>query len=216
MLSENATTDDRWPSVAQISDKKIWVVWSSDRDDDWEIYYKTSSEISPVHNVAIADVSSPSVEVYQSENVTVSVVTENRGDFNESVTVKCYVNSSLLGVQTTTLSAGDSVTMFFHFDTSGFSPGLYVLKATVDVVPGENTINTGDNTFTDGTIIVKIIGDVNGDMVVDVLDLEELAESYGTTSDRIGWDPEADINRDNMVDVRDLALLGKNYMKSSG
>jgi len=38
-------TDDMWASIAQMSDKRIWVVLTSDRDLNYEIYYKTSSRI---------------------------------------------------------------------------------------------------------------------------------------------------------------------------
>jgi hypothetical protein len=34
-------------SIAQISDGKIWIVWASDRDGDFEIYYKTAQVITP-------------------------------------------------------------------------------------------------------------------------------------------------------------------------
>ena len=36
------------PSIAQIDDKKIWVVWTANRDKDFDIYYKTSSEIASI------------------------------------------------------------------------------------------------------------------------------------------------------------------------
>lgn len=50
-------------------------------------------------------------------------------------------------------------------------------------------------------------GDVNGDRVVNILDMAYLARHYGT-SDRL-----ADLNGDGKVDVLDLALCAKNYWK---
>lgn len=43
-LTDNPA-DDRGPSAAQIDDKRIWVVWHTQINEDSDIYYKTSSEI---------------------------------------------------------------------------------------------------------------------------------------------------------------------------
>ena len=62
------TTDMDWneesPSAAQISDKKIWIMWKSNKYGNFDIYCKTSSEII-LHDVAITNVTPFSTSVYQ-------------------------------------------------------------------------------------------------------------------------------------------------------
>lgn len=211
-LTKN-TTNDMWPSAAQISDKRLWVFWVGDQYDNYDIYYKISSEIL-YHDVAITNVSASSIEVYQDENVSINIVVENEGDYAENVTVNCYVNSTLIGTQTATLNSTNSTTMVFSWDTSDFAFGVYTLKATVNVVSGESIINTDDNTFIGDPVKVKTPGDVNGDGAVDNLDLSRLDKAYGSKPEDSNWDSEADINRDGVVDILDLSVLGKNYGKN--
>jgi hypothetical protein len=54
-------------------------------------------------------------------------------------------------------------------------------------------------------------GDVNGDGVVDILDLSVVALAYGSFEGDPDYNPEADITRDGLVDARDLAIVTLNY-----
>jgi len=47
--------DDTWPSAIQIHDRSIWIVWASDRIENWEIYFKCSPA-GDVNNDGIVDV----------------------------------------------------------------------------------------------------------------------------------------------------------------
>ncbi len=49
--------------------------------------------------------------------------------------------------------------------------------------------------------IAKIIGDMNGDGNVDLIDVSILLSKYGTSN------PTADLNGDGKVDVKDLSIL---------
>jgi hypothetical protein len=40
------TADDQRPALGEDADGKIWVVWQSEREDDYEIYYKTYDDSS--------------------------------------------------------------------------------------------------------------------------------------------------------------------------
>lgn len=107
------------------------------------------------HDIAITDVtaSPTTVLVNENETVTVTVVTENQGDFDETFNVSAYYDSVLIESPTSvTLSAGDSETLTFSWDTAGVSTGNYTIKAVVPPVPGE--VRTVDNTFTDGMIAI--------------------------------------------------------------
>lgn len=53
------------------------------------------------------------------------------------------------------------------------------------------------------------ICDINGDGVVDLLDLAATARNYNTNSSEAGWDPQYDFNKDGIVDLFDLVICSK-------
>jgi len=208
-LTSNSA-NDLAPSIAQIGDKRIWVVWQADRDDDFELYYKSSDEIIN-YDVAITNVTPSPVKVNLGEIVSISVVTENQGDIEETFTVDCYANETLIGSSPIFLASETSTELTFSWNTTGVVKGRYVIEAEASVVPHE--IDTFDNVLSHSAVLVTILGDVNGDFTVNVDDLIALSESYGSAS--LGgqnWNPDADLNRDSIIDVADLFLLSKNYV----
>ena len=198
------------PSATQGSDKKIWVAWVSNRDANFDVYYKTSDQIL-YHDVAITGISLSETSVYQGTNILVTVNATNKGDYTETLNVKCYANQTLIGTQATPLAGGTSTSLVFPWDTSTFTPGTYYMKATVDPVPNENVINFVDNTLISDPMLVRILGDINADGRVDADDLSRLSAALGSTPGQSTWDQECDINANNIVDVNDLYILSSNY-----
>jgi len=60
-------------------------------------------------------------------------------------------------------------------------------------------------------LLLKILGDVDGDGDVDVSDIVGFNETYGSSSEDANWNPSCDFNRDNIVNILDLATLSGNY-----
>jgi hypothetical protein len=89
----NSTWEEDSPSVAQISDKEIWITFGSDKDDNYDIYCMNSSEIV-FHDVAITSITPNSTMVGEGKTVSVSVTAENQGTENETFTVDCYASVS--------------------------------------------------------------------------------------------------------------------------
>lgn len=53
--------------------------------------------------------------------------------------------------------------------------------------------------------------DVNGDGIVNLLDLEAAALALGATPDSPRWNPRADVNSDGVVNVIDLVIIMMNF-----
>jgi hypothetical protein len=213
LLLASNSSNDKWPSIAQVSDKKMWVVWTSDPDPygGEDIFYKMSNEIL-VHDVAVSGITHNSKPVYQGNTIPINVVVGNQGDYFENVTVTCYANSTPIGTKNATLlPPSQSTTLVFDWDTSSFAPGTYEIKSTANSVAGENIINTDDNSLLNGTIIIRIMGDANGDGEVNMTDLNLVASAYGTTINGDNWNPQTDFNGDGIVNALDLMLMGRNY-----
>jgi len=58
------------------------------------------------------------------------------------------------------------------------------------------------------------MGDVNGDYVIDVTDIELIKSAYGTQRGQLGYVESYDLNGDGIIDVKDIAIATANYGKS--
>jgi len=122
----------------------------------------------------------------------------------------------IIGTQTVTLESGASTTLTFTWNTTGFAKGNYTIWAYAWPVPGET--DTTDNTFTDGWVIVSMVGDITGptgwpDGKVDIRDVAKVSRIYGALSGMPGWDPNCDINNDQKIDIKDVAAVSRQYGK---
>jgi dockerin type I repeat protein len=53
--------------------------------------------------------------------------------------------------------------------------------------------------------------DLNGDHVVNILDLTRVGIAFGSTPTSSNWNPAADLNRDNAVNILDLVTVAINF-----
>jgi hypothetical protein len=163
------------------------------------------------HDVAIVDASPSTLESYIGRNVQVNVIASNQGDVVENFTVTVYHNNTQFGTfDVLNLSPGTNFTIMFTWNTSDVSAGNgYQLRAEASNVPYES--NTANNVFIDGTVKVKIIGDVNGDNRVNIDDWSAFDTAWGTHQGDPSWNPQADINGDGVVNNADGILIAQNY-----
>jgi hypothetical protein len=105
------------------------------------------------HDVAITDVQPSSKVVAQNQSLSINVTVENQGDSTEIFNVTAYASTTAIDTITgVTLTWGNSAILTFTWNTTGFIEGVYTISATVTPVPEE--IDTADNTYLDGLIIV--------------------------------------------------------------
>jgi hypothetical protein len=60
-----------------------------------------------------------------------------------------------------------------------------------------------------------LLGDLNGDGVVNCLDLAIVRASFGKRVGQAGFDPRADVNNDGVVNVLDLAAVARQLPAST-
>jgi uncharacterized repeat protein (TIGR01451 family) len=141
--------------------------------------------------------------------VLIEVTVKNTGSSTERCNVTINLNGTYLNVQqTATLAAGNSTTLVYLWNTTGYAYGSYTLSASAMIIPGEPAI------YTYGTVKVTIPGDINGDRTVNWEDLGILGLAYNSSPGSSNWNPNADINGDGVVNWVDLGILGLNYGKS--
>jgi hypothetical protein len=179
-----------------------------------KVFYKpylTESYI-PRHDVAINNVMSSKTVVGQGFSAGINVTVANQGSLAETFNVTVYANTTSIATQTVTLTSGNSTTITFTWNTTGFAKGNYTISAYATPIPGET--DTDDNRFTDGVVTVTIAGDLDGNLAVQLVDLVILAKAYGSKPSEPPWNPNADLDDNGVVGLTDLVTLAKNYGKT--
>jgi hypothetical protein len=140
-------------------------------------------------------------------NVTVADV----GYYPETFTVIAYVNGTILASQSVTLPSGGKTAIILAGNTTNLAYGHYIVSAEAVPVAGE--VDTANNYITYSTrITLTLPGDLNGDGVVNGLDLHILAQ-YWLETVPPGL-ANADANGDGVINGLELHLLAINWLKS--
>ena len=224
ILEENVTLENKTSTILKITwntsatTEAAYVLEAfvfplpAEVDTDDNLYTDGIVEIGS-HDIAITDLDSPNklnkTIVSQGYVARLNVTVENQGDFTENCNITIYANTIRAATQTLTVTNGNSVTLIFIWNTTGFVKGNYTIWAYAWPVPGET--ETGDNSLVDGWILVTMPGDVNGDGVVDIFDCVTIALAYSSTPNDPNWSPNADITNDNLIDIFDLVIVALHF-----
>jgi hypothetical protein len=160
--------------------------------------------VIPVHDVAVTNVTFCKRIIGQGYSGNITAATENLGGYTETFNLTAYANATSIGSENVTLTAGNSTTVQFTWNTTGFAFGNYTLNANVQ---------PANNNLTGGTVEVTIPGDVNGDGTVNILDAIVLGNAFLATPGSSNWNPNADINGDNVVNILDAIILSNNFLQ---
>jgi hypothetical protein len=138
--------------------------------------------------------------------------TLDAGSFNVSLQVYAYNGSSIEATQeinvTAGLGAGLDTTVNF---TSLFHPtktGMYKLTATVDSQNNVIEDNEANNVLVQDNVPVTVMGDINGDGTVNILDGVIISQAFTATPTDAWWNIKADLNHDGVIDVLDATRIG--------
>jgi len=201
------TTFDEHPSIDFDGGT---VAFASNLDGDYEIFAAFSAVI---HDVAVTQVAVPRRVGYNaisSNPLQVNVTVTNQGNVDETVTVEVsFLAGPVLSTQTSPLPTASSRVLTFGVSPEFLALGTYTLVARAIPVVGES--DTADNTFVDGTIEVRIPGDVDGDRDVDIIDAATMALAFGRTCGVVGYIAASDFDNDCDVDIIDAAILASRF-----
>jgi hypothetical protein len=168
------------------------------------------------HSIYANDTYSDLSNFYYSVVVTVqNTGTFAAGSFKVKLEVYCDLSLESSGELTVASLAGSATkelnfTSVFHPTKTG-NAGRYSLKATVD---SENTVaedNEGNNELTKNDFMVTIMGDVNGDKKVNILDGVKLSLAYSGTPGSTQWNDAVDLNHDNVINILDATRISLHW-----
>jgi len=177
-------------------------------DMSWHIKTVVSSRL--VHDIAIMNVTPSQTKVYPARMVNITVVVRNKGEAAETFNVTVYRDSIPIGTKLVpNLDVGENTTLIFQWSTSGLIPcHTWVIRAEAPLV---GDIHPSDNTFTDGTVKIALLGDVNADGIVNLSDLIEAAKAFGAIPGSPIWNPQADIWPDGVINILDLKKIAVRF-----
>ena len=138
--------------------------------------------------------------------VNITVVVENNGNMYETFNVTVYRNTTAIGtILVTDLGIGENTTLIFQWNTTGLTPCQnWTISAKAPIV---GDINPSDNNKTDGTVKIKMVGDINADGIIDIFDIVTAALAFGATPSDPNWDPQAELVEDGIIDIFDLVTI---------
>jgi hypothetical protein len=151
-------------------------------------------------------------KVYPGRIVTIDVVAMNRGNFTtETFNVTLHYANNTIGVRTITLGPWSNTTLTFYWNTTGQIPcHNFTIWAEASHVPFE--LKFDNNVYYDGWVKIKMLGDVNGDGAIDILDVVLVSTAYGSKPGDKNWNPEADVAPAyNVINVLDLVTVTSRY-----
>lgn len=91
----------------------------------------------------------------------------------------------------------------FQIPGTGAFIGNYTIYASSRFLGTHQATNTT-------TFEVILLGDINGDLVVDGQDMQLVKNAIPSTPGSPNWKPEADLNKDNVIDGQDYILVKNN------
>lgn len=173
-------------------------------------------------DVAVTDITLSRSVVYETWRLNISVTVLNKGDyFNETFDVTAFYDpnfpSLAIAIGTKTvhdLPPNQTATVLFTWNTTGVPPNHnYTILAMAAPVPYETKL--ADNQLVDGQVRVKIMGDINGDGIVNILDLTAVALSFGSHPGSPNWNPNTDLDENGVINILDLVRVTINYGRTS-
>lgn len=163
-------------------------------------------------NIGITSVNTSKTIVGQGFNLHINITAFNYGDYTETFNITAYANRTLIQTKTITLTSRNSTTITLTWNTAGAEKGYYSITAYAE--PIQDEMYTKDNTLTDGIVLVTIPGDVNGDGIVNMLDIHtELVQRFLTDTTDPRYSPNSDINSDNIINMLDIYIAIKHFME---
>jgi len=144
---------------------------------------------------------------YVGRVIYINVTVANEGDMPESFNVSAYYDDTLIDkLLVTNLLPDTNTTLTFTWNTTGTTPcHNYTIKAEASTVPYERDL--ADNVRIDGQVHITMLGDINGDGIINIIDIVIAALAFGSQPGDPNWNPDADLYVDGVINIIDLVVI---------
>jgi PKD repeat protein len=166
------------------------------------------------HDIATTNITTSKTIIGQGYSLRIKVIVTNQGNYTEEINVTICSNiTNPIATRIITLTSENFTTIIFTWETTGVTYGNYTISAHAAPVPSETDVS--DNALTDGTVLVTIPGDVNGDRKVNFVDLYTcLIPHIGCDKGEPCYVPNYDINCDGRINMADIYIAVLHFGES--
>jgi parallel beta-helix repeat protein len=161
--------------------------------------------------IGVVNVTTSKTIVGQSFCMWINVGIVNYGANTVIFNATVYANATTIETKDLTLTGGNSTSIAFIWNTTGFAKGNYTISVFVEAVSGE--VNIADNNCTDGVVYVGIPGDINGDGIVEMMDFLVASHAFAAWSNHTRWNHNADIDNNDIVEMMDFYIMAQHYLE---
>jgi len=208
-----------WTALSQ-GEEGVTAMVDSDGNGVAEYNFTSDNELTRTeyvfattkHDIEITGMTTERSVIGQGYNMLINLTITNYGPYVETFNVTSFANATSVTSQTIVLEGGNFTTLTFNWNTTSFAKGNYTVWAYAEPVQGETY--TADNNFTGGWVKITIVGDVNGDGKVNLIDVFAVALAYGSYPGHPTWNPNYDINNDGKINLIDYFTAALNYGKT--
>lgn len=160
-----------------------------------------------LRDVAVTDVKVSTDKTYQGLIVDINVTVANLGTVNETFTATAYYEHNVIsGQNVQDLTPSETRNLTFHWNTMSVPfCHTYTIEANATIVPFE--IDVTNNGFVDGSVDVRMPGDVNGDGKVNMTDIVSVVDAFGSYLGHPRWNSDMDVNQDGRIDMSDIMII---------
>jgi hypothetical protein len=176
------------------------------------------SVVGDDHDIAVAEIvtsktgCTPRPTVGRGSTMRINVTIENQGNFSETSVISAYANLSLIGsVTVTDLPRGMRTTVTFNWNTTNFNYGYYNMSAQASAVFQEQDI--ADNFLAASAPLTQlsILGDVDGDSKVTILDVVKITGCYSSRRGEPLFNPNSDLDENDLINILDVVKCTGHY-----
>jgi hypothetical protein len=205
--NQTAIMIEQWPDD---TNSTFWSMGDVNRDgyiDNWDLY-----RIKQAYGTRPGDLKwDPDADLDSNGKVGLSDLARFGNNSGKDIWTSLALPKLMEDQRAVTLPGGNSTIITLRWNTTDIINGNYTISAYACPVPGET--DTSDNAFTGGMIYVGILGDINGDGTVNILDAIILSNAFLSTPYSPNWSANADINSDGIVDILDAIILSNNFLQ---
>lgn len=191
----------------------------------WNVTFETPGEYTISVNASCIDtqyiprwmINSTSIEVYDYPHAEFEIFPINATYVNQAIIFDA-TRSQALGPNRTIIlyqwNFGDGTNLTFP---GGLTP--IVEHIFNDIGNFSVSLNVTDNKGLSSTAIVNmtisLLGDLNEDGIVNILDLAIVAYSFRSSLGDPEWNPKADLNHDKIINIIDISVVAIEYGKEA-
>jgi hypothetical protein len=157
------------------------------------------------YEIAVTSVVSSKTIVGQGYSMNISVSVADLGSYLETFNVTAYANATTIATKVVTLASGNSSTITFTWNTKGFPYGNYTISANTTLAYATPFLKAP------AQIEVTIPGDVDGNRVVNILDVIKITSIYGMKQGNTKFNPNCDIDNDGKITILDVVTCTSHY-----